>query len=288
MEKKAHVIACIDGATLSESVCDYAAWIAQKTQAPLNLLHTIDHHHETAANTDLTGKIGLGSQEHLLEEIINQEHEQSKIKLQKGKQLLQAAKTRAQQSGVAEPICSQRHGSLIESLIENENDIRVLVLGLRGQVHDQQPNQIGAKLETIVRSLHKPILIVNKPYQEPNNILLAYDGSEASEKAVDMVAASPLYHGLTCHLVCVNNNPDKADDLLKDAEEKLKANKQLTLKTVKLSGKVEIELCNYQEQNQIDLTIMGAFSHNRLHDMILGSFTHKMLLGSKAPLLLLR
>lgn len=282
------VLACIDGASLTEAVCDYAAWIAQRVDAPLKLLHTIDHHQETAVSADLTGNIGLGSQEHLLETIIELEQQQSKLKLHKGKLMLKAAKERVKQAGIAEPICNQRHGGLIESLIELEDSIRVLVLGLRGQVHDNRSDQIGAKLEAIIRSLHRPILVVNDHFKTPQRMMIAYDGSKAADKAVDMVAASALYKGMSCHLVCVNKNEETAAKLLEQASNRLKTNGEIEVTTVKLQGKVEQELCAYQQQHDIDLTVMGAYSHTRLRDMLLGSFTHKMLLKTQKPLLLLR
>ncbi|GFO73563.1 hypothetical protein BJAS_P4433 [Bathymodiolus japonicus methanotrophic gill symbiont] len=282
------VVACIDGAMLTDAVCDYAAWISKRVDAPLKLLHTIDHHHETAVTADLSGNIGLGSQEDLLEEISGLEQQQSKLKLQKGKLLLQAAKDHVIAAGIPEPICSKRHGGLIESLIELEENIRVLVLGVRGQVHDEQNNTIGAKLEAVIRSLHRPILIVNEEFTTPQTIMLAYDGSEAAEKAVAMVASSPLYKGLTCHLVCVNKNAANVASLLQQAQAKLKKATDLTLITASLSGKAEQELCAYQQEHHVDLTIMGAFSHTRLREMLLGSFTVKMLVHTKKPLLLLR
>ncbi len=286
--QQAKVLACIDGASLTEAVCDYAAWIALRVKAPLKLLHTIDHHHETAASADLSGNIGLGSQEHLLEEITRLEQQQSKLKLKKGKLLLQAAKQRVLQAGVPDPVCNQRHGGLIGSLIELEENIRVLVLGLRGQVHDKQSDQIGAKLEAIIRSLHRPILVVNDAFKPPERMMIAYDGSKAADKAVDMVAASALYKGLACHLVCVNNNESTAARLLQQASVKLKAAGDIEVTAVKLKGKADHALCEYQQQNDIDLTVMGAYSHTRLHDMLLGSFTYKMLVNTKKPLLLLR
>ena len=282
------VLACIDGAILTDAVCDYAVWIAQRVDAPLKLLNTIDHHHETAVTTDLTGNIGLGSQENLLEEISGLEQQQSKLKLQKSKLLLQAAKDHVIKAGISDPICSKRHGGLIESLIELEDSIRVLVLGVRGQVHDKQNNKLGAKLEAVIRSLHRPILIVNDSFKTPERIMIAYDGSEAAEKAVDMVAKSPLYKGLTCHLVCVNKNIANAESLLQQASEKLNKASGFSLITASLSGKADQELCAYQEKHAIDLTIMGAFSHTRLREMLLGSFTVKMLVNTKKPLLLLR
>ncbi len=283
-----HVLACIDGAALTESVCDYAAWIAEKVDAPLQLLHTLNHHHETSTSTDLSGNIGLGAQEHLLEEIINLEQQQSKLKMQQGKLILHAAKEHIEQKGIIYPTSKQRHGDLIEAVIDLEENTRVLVLGLRGQVHENQENQIGAKLEAIIRSLHCPILIVNDSFKTPERIMIAYDGSSAADKAVDMVTASPLYQGMICHLICVNNNEQTAAKLLKQASDKLKSTNNIEVISAKLTGKADQALCLYQQQHNIDLTVMGAFSHTRLHDMLLGSFTHKMLVNTKKSLLLLR
>jgi len=285
--QQAQVLACIDGAALTESVCDYAAWISEKTEAPLKLLHTINHHHETSIKSDFSGNIGLGAQEHLLEEITELEQQQSKLKLKQGKLVLQAATEHIEKKGIF-PSSTQRHGDLIEAVIDLEQNIRVLVLGLRGQVHSDQENQIGAKLEAVIRSLHRPILIVNGSFKAPEHIMVAYDGSEAADKAVDMVATSPLYKGLTCHLVCVNNNEETAVKLLEKAKAKLLSAENIEVIATKLKGKANLELCAYQESNNIDLTVMGAFSHTRLHDMLLGSFTHKMLINTKKPLLLLR
>jgi len=286
--KQAQVLACIDGSTLTESVCDYAAWISQKVEAPLKLLHTINHHHETSVTSDFSGNIGLGAQEHLLEEITSLEQQQSKLKLQRGKLMLQAAKDYIEKKGISNATTTKRHGDLIEAVIDLEDSIRVLVLGLRGQVHESQENKIGAKLEAVIRSLHRPIFIVNGNFKTPERIMIAYDGSPASDKAVDMVASSPLYKGQICHLVCVNNNENTAAKLLEQATNKLKEADNIEVISAKLTGKAEHELCAYQEKYDIDLTVMGAFSHSRLHDMLLGSFTHKMLVNTNKPLLLLR
>jgi len=282
------VLACIDGSSLTEAVCDYAAWIAQRVDAPLKLLHMIDHHHETAAISDLSGNIGLGSQEHLLEELAAVEQQRSKLRLQQGKLLLQAAKERVIQAGITNPDSNQRHGSLVESLIELEDSIRVLVIGIRGKVHENQPDKIGAKLESIIRSLHKPILVVNDAFKAPQRIMIAYDGSKATEKAIDMVAISPLYKGLTCHLVNVSKDDAATEQLLEAAVSKLKNAGGIEVTTKKLQGKPDQALCEYQDKHDIDMIVMGAFSHTRIHDLLLGSFTAKMLVNAKKPLLLLR
>ena len=281
------ILACIDGSVISTAVCDYAAWVAQRVNIPLKLLHTIEHP-DTTDTADLSGSIGLGSQEHLLEELTALEQKRSKLLLQKGKLMLDAAKDRVVQAGVSQVITNQRHGSLAETLIDLEEKIDLLVLGVRGQAHENNQGKLGAQLESVIRSLHRPILVVNAAFTAPQSIMLAYDGSKAAEKAVDMVANSQLYKGLTCHLVCVNKNQDTADALLQSASNKIIKAGGIQLKIQKLTGKVDEALCDYQDDHKIDMTVMGAFSHTRLHDMFLGSFTDKMLMKSFKPLLLLR
>jgi hypothetical protein len=58
-------------------------------------------------------------------------------------------------------------------------------------------------------------------YKEPHNLMIAYDGSATTRKAVEMVAASPLFKGLTCHLVMVNNDAKGSTEQLNWAKEVL-------------------------------------------------------------------
>ncbi|AZZ91775.1 universal stress protein [Hahella sp. KA22] len=280
------VLACIDGSNFSRAVCDYAAWIAQRVGAPLKLLHNIEHR-EAPAVSDLTGSIGLGSREKLLAELTDLEQRRSKILLQEGKLMLEAAKERVIAAGVSDPVVNQRHGGLTEALIELEDDIGVLVMGIRGEEHENQAGRVGAHLETIIRSLHRPVLVVNGEFSAPQRIMLAYDGSEAAGKALNMVAESPLYKGLCCHVVHVSRDGKANEQVLEQAVQRLR-NAGVDVVASKLTGAVEQELCDYQRQHDIDLTVMGAYSHTRLRELLLGSFTAKMLTMTQKPLLLLR
>ena len=77
------------------------------------------------------------------------------------------------------------------------------------------------------------------------------------------------------------------DEILDQAKAKLESTGVKVI-SAKLSGNVGDELIKYRTENNIDLTVMGAFSHNRLRDILLGSFTAKMMENTKKPLLLLR
>ncbi|HEY8568766.1 universal stress protein, partial [Microbulbifer sp.] len=113
-QKDPLVLSCIDGSRYSGAVCDYAAWIASRTGAPVKLLHNIERV-STPAVADLSGSIGLGSQEELLEELANLEQQRSKLLLEQGRQMLERAKERAADAGAERVLTCQRHGSLVES-----------------------------------------------------------------------------------------------------------------------------------------------------------------------------
>lgn len=282
-QKDPVVLSCIDGSRFSGAVCDYAAWIANRASAPIKLLHNIERV-STPAVADLSGSIGLGSQEELLEELTSLEQQRSKLLLEQGRQMLEGARERALKAGAERVVTCQRHGSLIESLVELEDHIRVLVLGIRGEEHAESNKGLGAQLESIVRSLHKPILVVNREFKTPRSIMLAYDGSESARKALDMVATSPVFKQVTCHLVYVG---DGAESVLAEGAEAL-GHGGISVISANLQGKTVESLIAYQQEHDIDLTVMGAFSHNKLRDLLLGSVTAKMLLGTNQPLLLLR
>lgn len=284
------VLACIDGSSVSEAVCDYASWIAKTANAPLKLLHTIPHPSPPQVS-DYSGAIGLGAREDLLHELAAVEQSRSKLLIEKGQHLLKASKERVKNTNVKDVEICQRHGSLSESLIDLEDKTRVIVLGIRGEDHDAHSSEkntheqgVSTQLESIVRSVNKPILVVNRAFKQPKNVMLAYDGSPACKNALDMIANSPLFKNITCHIVRVGED---AESLLSSASELLKGTGIHTT-TKQLSGKVEEALADYQAENSIDLMLMGAFSHSRFREFLWGSFTAKMLAKTHKPLLLLR
>ncbi|MGE4295025.1 MAG: universal stress protein [Campylobacterales bacterium] len=275
------VLGCVDGSELSCAVAEYAAWIAQTIGKPLKFIHAVEHHSKPAP-TDLSGNIGLGARDELLESLTEEEREESKTLLAKGKAALEAARTCAAKMGV-EAQLSQRHGPPYENLIELQDQMRVLVLGLRGE----ESHKIGGQIEEVIRSLHKPIFLVSQAFTQPKKAMLAYDGSAASEKALEMMATAPLFKQLDCHVVHASSAKADSQKLLDRAGEVLKAGGiDAVLATVE--GDAIGGLLSYQNAHDIDFTVMGAFSHNRFRDALLGSFTAKMIAQTQKPLLLLR
>ena len=280
---KDYVLCCIDGSSVTPAVCDYAGWIAKTIEAPLRVLHTIEQQ-QTPAVSDFSGALGLGTSEDLLNELAEVEKSHSRLQIKKGELMLNASKERLIANGIEQVDVRQRHGSLSESLIELEEQIKFLVIGIRGEEHDDSDGGIGRQLETVIRAMHKPILVVNKEFTEPKTIMFACDGSDVCKKALTMIATNSLFSKLHCHVVHVGED---GEALLEGAAAMLReAGNPVTV--AQLSGQAEEALAQYQRDQQIDLTVMGAFSHNRFRGFLLGSFTAKMLGATRRPLLLLR
>ncbi|WAE62245.1 universal stress protein [Stutzerimonas sp. R40042] len=281
-----HVMACIDGSPQAAAVCDCAAWASQRLGAPLRLLHVLDRR-QFPVSGDLSGIIGLGSREFLLQELATLDEKRAKLALEEGRMMLDAARQRALSAGVAQPECRQRHGDLVETLRDLQNDTRLLVIGRQGEDSGDDIQHIGSQLESVIRTMHRPILVTVGQFTPPRSLMLAFDGSATTLKGVEMLAASPLFKGLPIHLVMVGNEDDAVLTQLNAARDALAAG-GLEVHTAIRAGEVEPTLHAYQAEHGIDLLVMGAYGHSRIRQFFVGSTTTSMIRTTRTPLLLLR
>lgn len=280
------VTACIDASPSAPCVATASAWASQRLQAPLRLLHVLEKP-PVPATQDFSGSIGLGSREQLLAELTELDARRERLAMEHGKHLLEDAALLASDAGVEPLEKRQRHGSLVETLQEMEDDTRLLVMGRVGEGHDIAAQAIGTHLESVVRSVHRPILVVMQQFVTPRRFMIAWDGSETAGKALDMVADSPLLVGLPCHLVTVGPVQGEQAERLDAGRQRLEA-AGFEVTAVTLEGDVPAALRQYHRENDIDLMVMGAWGHSRIRQFFVGSNTTRMLSHSDISLLLLR
>lgn len=279
-----NVIACIDGTNVSGAVSDAAAWASLRLDSTLVLLHVLDKSEYPTGQQDLSGNIGLGSREALLQELAELDEKRGKLALEQGRLMLEEARQRAVDDGVSEPIVHQRHGDLLESLQAIEQDTRLLVLGK----HDENlKSHVGSRLESVVRTLHCPMLISTEQFTAPQRIMLAFDGSDTTRKGVEMIARSPLFKGIPCHLVMVGQDNETERKQLAWATTTLEAAGFEAPASIQ-AGEVEKVLCDYRRDNDIDLLVMGAYGHSVIRRLLVGSTTTNVIRNASVPVLLLR
>ncbi|MGI2065162.1 universal stress protein [Shewanella sp. MF08487] len=281
-----NVIACIDGSKAMLSVCDASAWAALRLDAPVTLLHVLDKS-SYLTGFNLSGSIGLGTREHLLAEMVDLDERRSKLALEQGKYMLQDASAHIIKQSPVVVETLQRHGGLIETLLEQEPNARLVVIGRQGEQHQEQTQAIGSHLESVIRTLKQPILVVIAEFEAPKRFMIAYDGSDTAKKVINRVISSPLLKGLECHLVIVSGNQSQGEAELASVAVSL-TEADFNVVTAVCQGEVQTALEVYQQENHIDLMVMGAYGHSRIREFFVGSNTTRMISKSQIPLLLLR
>tara|TARA_A100000171_G_C2122224_1_gene141434 strand:+ start:73 stop:933 length:861 start_codon:yes stop_codon:yes gene_type:complete len=283
-EKK--ILACVDQSRFASHVTDYAAWAARRLNAPLELLHVINRHPETATHIDHSGAIGFDAQENLLTELTDEDSARSKSAREQGRLFLNKLRERTSTAGVNADI-RQRYGTLRETLTEQEDLVRLFVLGRRGQSANTTQRDLGRHVEEVIRSLSKPILTVTDTFKEPQRIMLAFDGGSVTRRGVRLIAGSPLFKGLPIQLLMSGKESSGAERQLDWAKETLvKAgfDAQATFKP----GDAESVIAHNIIEQDIDLLIMGAYSHSPWRRLVMGSKTTDLLRAAKVPTLLVR
>ena len=280
------IIALVDGSVYAASVCDHAAWIAGRTDAPVELIHVLGRR-EVPETKDHSGTIKLGARTALLEELAELDAQRAKLISHRGRAILDDARAILEKDGVTDVSTRLRHGDMVEAVAEVEADARVILIGKRGEAADFAKGHLGSNLERIVRASHKPVFVASRAFRPISRVLVAYDGGTSAMKAVDHIARSTLFQGLEIHVVTVGSASPQVTKGLEDAKALLKA-AGLTAETSILPGQPETALAKLVEEAHFDMLVMGAYGHSRIRSLIIGSTTTAMIRACKVPVVLMR
>lgn len=281
------VLACVDGSVYTQSVRDHAIWAASRLAAPLEFLHALDRHPERAAISDLSGNIGLGSQDNLLAELASLDEKRSKLAQLHGREVLEHVTAYAKSQGIANVELRLRHGALVDTLTELESDVRLFVLGKRGEHADFAKMHLGSEVERAVRAVHRPLLVASRQFKSIERFLVAFDGSSTTRKGIEMIAGSPLFKDLPCHLLMASNETPEARDQVQWAQDTL-SSAGISVQISIRPGNAEAVIAEYVSANGINLIVMGAYGHSRIRHLIIGSTTTAVIRTCLIPVLLLR
>lgn len=287
MTTSQHVLACIDGSAVTESVCDYAAWYASKLNLPVGLLHVSDV--PASIRRDLSGAIGINSRESLLEELTQLDEQRAKVVNSYSDALVQDAKSYILENFEQVDIhIYQRHGKLLPAINHFKAENRAIVMGRRGEDHKNSRINIGSQIETVARASEVPVLICSETFKEPRSYMIAFDGSKTAIKAVWMIARSPVLKGMEGHIVMIGNHHDSAKQSLSAAAAQLEA-AGFRVDAHHLSAADAVDgLLEFQVDNRIDIMVVGAYGHSKLQQLFLGSTTTEIIASTLSPVILLR
>ncbi|KPQ07123.1 MAG: universal stress protein family protein [Rhodobacteraceae bacterium HLUCCA12] len=280
------IIALVDGSIYAHSVCEHAAWVAGQTGWAVELLHVLGRR-EGADKTDLSGSIALGARSALLAELAELDAQRARLVAHRGRAILEDARAILDRAGVNEITTRLRHGDIVETVAQQEQGARMVLIGKRGEAADFAKGHLGSNLERIVRASTRPVFVAARAFKPIARVLLAYDGGASAMRAVDHVARTAIYRGLEVCVVTVGTETDASRKGLEDARAMLRG-AGIEAETRVIAGQPETALGTLVEQDGFDMVVMGAYGHSRIRSMIIGSTTTEMIRSCKVPIVLTR
>lgn len=284
------ILLCTDGSIFSQSSYRYAAWLAVRVGAAVDVLYVTDARNQaTEESANLSGSIGVNASDVLLKQLVALEHEKAKLNHQRAKLILQDAEEALTCGGVETVQTMHRTGFLVDYVPELEPEVDLIVLGKRGETAEFASGHLGSNLERIIRASRKPCLVTSRQFQPIERFLLAYDGSKSSQQILQFLQTSLAFKDLEMHIVTVAKNREDAV-----ANSRLESAKQQAIKagftpiTSLMVDNPEHAIADYIEANNIHLLLMGAYGHSRIRHLVIGSTTAQILRSSNIPVLVFR
>ncbi|MEM1145224.1 MAG: universal stress protein [Pseudomonadota bacterium] len=281
------VLACVDQSSYANHVADYASWAAIRIGTSLEFLHIIDSTDARPSGEDHSGAIGFNAEGNLLNKLTTEGEALMQTRREEGRIFLGSLRERAIRAGAREVDVRQRHGELVDTLREQERGVQLIVLGRRGRSAEATQRDLGRNVESVVRTLRKPILTVTEGFSEPQKVLLAFDGGAVTRRGVEMIASSSLFPGLPIVLLMSGKATADGPKKLAWAEDVL-TKAGFDVSTQMIPGDAEAVIATTVIKESIDLLVMGAFGHSPLRKFFFGSKTEDLLRSSGIPTLLLR
>lgn len=134
-------------------------------------------------------------------------------------------------------------------------------------------------------------------------ILLAYDGSEASQKAFDTAAEMAQRYGAELHVITVAPVPEIPDEVESEAEIELSRTKhqqfldrlkhRAQLRKIPLHAQMRVghaaqQVLEHAEGLPADLLVVGHRGHGAFERWRLGSVTQRVIAYAECPVLVVR
>ncbi|MBN1542558.1 universal stress protein [candidate division KSB1 bacterium] len=176
-------------------------------------------------------------------------------------------------------------GSPVDAILDYSNTSDLVIMGKRGEYERWNNNALGATVEAVSRTIRKPLIVTKKAFRPIKKALIAYDGSDHANRAMQYVGhiAETLHAKLM--ILVVTDDQELGRHYTKEAENYL-MNYNITIQSEIREGSPDKIISDFAKTEEIDLIAIGAFGRSRIKETILGSTTEHILRLSTSPVLL--
>ena len=275
-----------DASAASLSALSIACSISGLTHASLIGLHVSDERRlsRVPLSTALAGSIGIAPivdaplpPDELLSVEEKLEHE--------AKDLLRVFDERCAQARVAGKFVTKL-GIPADTIIDAARTVDFVVVGNSGEHEGIDHGQRGLTTNALLHHTTRPVLVVPEEPEGDSRIVIAYDGSAASERVLRAAAEFAEVTQLNeVHLLTISSDSEQCERVQRLALEYLSAY-DLELTRAVAQGKPAEAIVRYVDEVDASVLALGAFGQNRLTERIFGSTTSAVLKQTSAAVLL--
>ncbi len=178
-------------------------------------------------------------------------------------------------------------GIISKEIVKAAERCDLISMGMAGEHALWRDALLGSNLESVARQTHKPIMVAPAKFKKISKMLIAYDGSSFSNKALNTGATIAQKAGIPLTVIHISDEKEGSNSILSQAEGYLKEF-DITFDLVSEGGETAKAIINLCEKGNFDLMVMGAYGHSRLRELILGSSTVQIMRNVNCPLVLCR
>jgi nucleotide-binding universal stress UspA family protein len=182
---------------------------------------------------------------------------------------------------------TMKEGVVSKEIFESAKRCDMIAMGMSGEHAFWRDAFLGSNLESVVRQTHKPVLVTPEKYKKITKILVAYDASSFSTKALTAGADIAEQMKLPLTVVTVSDDKKAGEDILSQADENLKDCK-ITYDKVLKDGETVSAILDSCNEGSYDLLVLGAYGHSKIRELILGNTTVQIMRKVSCAVLLCR
>ncbi len=276
------LMVCTDGSDPAAIAVAYGIHLAHGLKARLSGCHVLDSRTlEGPLLADISGLLGA-------QPYADQVAQIRQLLEHRGTAILEAFNKDAQAEGL-DAECLLRTGHPARVILEAEACAELILLGQRGEHAEQSGEMIGSVAERVIRHSIKPCLVTPPAFRPIRRILVAFDGSNVSSKALHEGVELALALRLPMVLLTVaeEHGRERARAIVEDGMRLVRAHEGVAAQLV-VEGRPDHVILTQAEELGCDLIVVGAYGHSRIREMILGSTTQNLVARAHCPVLLVR
>jgi len=209
--------------------------------------------------------------------------------VEKGESMLKTFEDLCDMAGVRRGSTILETGLVGPTICERGRAADLVVLGKRGASEEMGVSEepLGPVAAEVIRNSIRPVMVAPQSYKEIRHLLMAYDGSEAASRALQLAAYLGAVGKFKLKVLVVADSQEEGRKIGREAETYLQAY-ELQPEILVEEGNPADTLRSVAVREAIDLIVMGAFGKSRLRELLLGSTTQNVVRYADCPVLLHR